>query len=165
MNITSKSRYALKIMMDLAFHADRPHVHRYDIARRQGIPSDYMDQILVRLRRGDLIESVRGRGGGYRLAKLPSQITVSELFAAVEDHYQPVLCQGEACNFEAGCSSKPAWDLIADTMHDALSKITVASLMTNVAPHHMCPVGGLKECKPASAQKSGSRSKEMESLL
>ncbi|MBP9709367.1 MAG: Rrf2 family transcriptional regulator, partial [Oligoflexales bacterium] len=63
MNLTSKSRYALKIMMDMVFHHSQ--VQRRDLSNRQGVPPDYLDQILMRLRRAGLLESTRGRSGGY----------------------------------------------------------------------------------------------------
>ena len=100
MNFTSRSRYALKIMMDLAFHAQFPHVHRRDIAKRQGIPQEYMDQILMRLRAGGMVESVRGRGGGYRLAKPATAVSLWELFMAAEGSLGPVQCLDGKCKCE-----------------------------------------------------------------
>jgi len=154
MNITSKSRYAIKIMMDLALHRDLPHVHRRDIAKRQGVPADYLDQIMQRLRRGGLVDSVRGRGGGYRLSRAPEAITVWDLFETVEDSLYPVECldDSDACDFEVSCAAKPAWDVILGSVRRSLASLTIAELVAREpALHKMCPVGGVRECKPSRA--------------
>lgn len=135
MNVTSKSRYALKIMMDLADHGGEGLVHRGDIARRQGIPLDYMDQILVRLREGGLIDSTRGRSGGYRLAKPASEVSVLEIFSAAEDAFQPVQCLegGTSCVAEHVCSSKDAWSVISGAIRGSLSGIILTDLVARGA--------------------------------
>lgn len=151
MNITSKSRYAIKVMMDLIYHRDLPHVNRKDIAHRQGVPPEYLDHILVRLRRGGLIESVRGRGGGYRLAKSPDAITVWDLLMASEDNLYAVSCLDEthaSCNFEVSCISRSAWQTIFGNVRHTLEAMTLSQMVHNwTAQHHLCPVGGIKECR------------------
>ena len=134
MNITSKSRYALKIMMDLAHYSPLPSplpgplpsllpttlengsatgktpgsaiIRRNDIARRQGIPTEYLDQIMMRLRGANLVDSVRGRAGGYRLGRNAESITLWDVFASVEDSIFPVECvaHGDRCGFENSAS-------------------------------------------------------------
>jgi Rrf2 family protein len=74
-NITAKSRYALKIMMDLAVQEDHGHQQRHNIAQRQNIPLDFMDQITSRLRAAGLVASIRGRSGGFQLSKLTTEIS------------------------------------------------------------------------------------------
>jgi len=136
MNLTSKSRYALKIMMDLAhFGASQPLVRRNEIATRQGIPTDYLDQIMIKLRGGRLVESTRGRSGGYKLARDPSQITMWDLFSTVEDSMIPVECitSGETCDFEASCSSREAWVTIFRAMKTSLGSITLDRLAADWA--------------------------------
>ncbi len=150
MNVTSKSRYALKILMDLAEHGGDDLTHRSDIAARQGIPPDYMDQILGRLREGHLIDSTRGRSGGYRLAKPASSISVLEIFSVVEDAFQPVQCLegGLGCVSEHVCSSKDAWGVISGAIRDSLSGIILTELVANktmARPQSAGPV-------PATAQ-------------
>lgn len=132
MNITSKSRYALKIMMDLALHQENL-THRVDIAQRQGVPLDYMDQILLRLKDHHLIESTRGRSGGYRLSGQPELISVFQIFNAVEDGFVPVLCLDgfHSCQAEQFCQSKDAWSLISAAIRESLSGITLSSIITN----------------------------------
>ena len=131
MNITSKSRYALKIMLDLSQCAPNEHTHRTGVAERQGIPLDYMDHILSRLRERQLIASIRGRGGGYRLARPPAQIDVWQIFSAVEDGFKPVQCLDSShnCQVEAFCSSKDAWSQIAESIYSSLSGISLGNLV------------------------------------
>jgi len=156
-NFTSKSRYALKIMLDLAHHAHLPHVHRRDIAKRQGIPSEYMDQILLRLRSGGLVASVRGRGGGYRLAKTDEEITLWELFSVAEGSLQPVQCIGDACScrYNVACITKLPWQIIYSAVKEPLENLTLRSLRQDpVAPRHQfCPAGGVRECRPPQNQR------------
>jgi len=131
MNLTSKSRYALKIMMDLAhFGATQPLVRRGEIAARQGIPTDYLDQIMIRLRAGNLVESTRGRSGGYRLARPADQITMWDLFSSVEESMIPVECitVGHACDFEGSCSSQSAWGTIFGAIQTGFGAITLGQL-------------------------------------
>lgn len=131
MNITSKSRYGLKIMMDLAT-IKAAHTQRLDIATRQGIPLDYMDHILLRLRTRGLIGSIRGRGGGYRLLQPMEGISVWEIFDAVEDAIQPVQCLegGTSCAAEHHCSSRDAWSDIAQAVKNSLSAILLSDIVT-----------------------------------
>lgn len=150
MNLTSKSRYALKIMMDLTHHRSLPHVKRVDIAKRQGIPPDYLDQIMVRLRSGRLVESIRGRGGGYKLARSPESINLWDVFGAVEDSIYPVECIGDShsCGFEAACVAKSAWEEIFSAIKTPLQKMTLIDIATKWNDEQrMCPIGGIRECR------------------
>ena len=153
MNITSKSRYALKILMDLA-EATEALTHRSDIAARQGIPLDYMDQILGRLRERGLIESTRGRSGGYKLARPAEDVSVLEIFTAVEDAFEPVQCLdgGTGCLAQHVCSSKDAWGVISSAIRQTLSGIILADITAHrmSLPFDM----GLQECR-APRRRSG----------
>jgi Rrf2 family protein len=126
-NLTSRSRYALKIMLDLAHRRDEPLVRRLEIASRQGIPSKYLDQILIRLRRADLVESVRGRTGGYRISREINQISVWEVFRAVEDGIYPVECVDEhhGCEFMQSCAAVEPWQIIFDAMRKCLEGMSL----------------------------------------
>ena len=152
MNLTSKSRYALKIMMDLAHYRSEALIRRTDVARRQGIPTDYLDQIMIRLRAAGLVESTRGRSGGYRLARDPDSINMWELFTAVEDNIYPVECVAQSCDFEASCVSRSAWDEIFDAVRNPLMNLTLGSTVRKWADEHrMCPVGGVRECRAGAS--------------
>lgn len=151
MNITSKSRYALKIMMDLAEGGDTV-THRSTISARQGIPLDYMDHILSRLREAGLIASVRGRGGGYRLERAASTVSMFEIFTAVEDSFQPVQCLdgGKGCLADHVCSSRDAWADISSAIRHSLSGIILADLVAKRAPRPSETLPGLlvmQECR------------------
>ncbi len=151
MNLTSRSRYALKIMLDLAHRQHEPLVRRQDIVRRQGIPSKYLDQILVRLRREGLVVSVRGRTGGYRLARDFHEISIWEVFRAVEDGIYPVACVDEHhdCDYIKACVANEPWQVIFDSLRLSLQKITLAGFTAQFAQEDkMCPLGGLRECRP-----------------
>lgn len=141
--------------MDLAYFQGDGLVSRKDIAQRQGVPFDYLDQIMLRLRRGGLVESTRGRAGGYRLAKAAETIHLQKIFSTVEDSIYPVGCldDGGGCDFEGFCISEPAWGLIFERLSEALSDLSLASLMdAGVANNHtMCPASGIKECKTAKS--------------
>lgn len=155
MNLTSKSRYALKIMMDLAHYSAPPSadaagvVRRSDIARRQGIPTEYLDQIMIRLRAASLVESIRGRAGGYRLGRTPAQINLWDVFSAVEDSIYPVECVAtESCDFAPSCITHDAWSSIFASMREPLVKTTLAEATNKWADEHrMCPAGGIRECR------------------
>jgi Rrf2 family protein len=135
MMITSKSRYALKVMMDLAMHQEKDLEQRHDIAARQGIPLDYLDQILLRLRAGGLIESVRGRSGGFKLIIAPKDITVWDILNASEESLYPVQClteftnQSEACVASDLCSTRGPWEEIISSVRQRLTEISLASLV------------------------------------
>lgn len=149
MNMTSRSRYAIKIMMDLAFHKDLPHVARKDIVQRQGVSTDYLDQIMIRLRRGGLVESVRGRGGGYRLARSADVISAWNIFHSVEDSLFPVECVDDthSCAFESACISHSAWEQIFGGVRRHLEGTTLASLVAGrTAVHHMDLAAGPRNC-------------------
>ena len=165
MNITSKSRYALKIMLDLA-QQEGPLVHRSEIAARQGIPLDYMDHILSRLRDHGLIGSTRGRSGGYRLAVPADRISVHEIFSAVEDAFQPVRCLegGVHCGAEHVCGSKDAWGRISGAIHTALSGIILTDLVqqgkgmqTPALSMPATPTRETQECRAPERRAGGTR--------
>ncbi len=155
-------------MMDLASHQEGL-THRSDISARQGIPMDYMDQILIRLKEHQLIESTRGRAGGYRLGRLARLISTFDIFKAVEDGFAPVQCldQGTACFAEHFCQSKDAWSTISSAITESLSGIILADLVaarqgvgitTNSAHECRAPRRTLNQFGP-SASKEGATQK------
>ena len=122
MNITAKSRYGLKIMMDLADHENGSLQQRQQIATRQGIPIDFMDQIVARLKQAGLIDSIRGRSGGMQLRKRSSEISLWDILIAVEDSVYPVKClEHESCGLEHTCISMDAWSEVLVTIKKELS--------------------------------------------
>lgn len=131
MNFTAKSRYALKIMMDLADSKLVGRQQRNKIAMRQGISVDFMDHIMARLRNKELIESTRGRFGGFELKKSAEEISLWDIFDAVEDNIYPVQCieDHDACKFEASCISYDAWSDVFYSIKKELASKTLASMV------------------------------------
>ncbi len=129
MNITSKGRYALKIMLDLGYHAEIRQ-QRHDIAERQGIPYDYIDHVLARLRNAGLIKSIRGRNGGFILGRATTDISAWDIFTAVEDSVHPVLCLGsEHCLNDEICQTKGVWEELYRGIELSLAGKSLADLV------------------------------------
>jgi Rrf2 family protein len=128
--ITSRGRYALKVMIDLSSTTQNPKQRRQDISERQSIPSDYMDHILASLRESGLIESVRGRNGGLQLARPANEISVWDIFHAAEQSMAPVACleEGDGCMTSNACSTKGAWSEIYEAMKATFSSFDLATL-------------------------------------
>lgn len=130
MNFTSKSHYALKIMLDLAYYYYLPHVHRKDVAKRQCIPVDYLDQIMIKLRAAGLVKSIRGRGGGYKLSNDPKNVTIWDIVNAVENNIGPVNCTNQdPCEYETFCISTNAWKEIFKEIKNILTSKTLYSVV------------------------------------
>ena len=131
MNLTAKSRYALKIMMDLAAHAAQGHQQRAKMAARQAIPLEFMDQVLSRLREHGLIVSIRGRNGGVALSRDPDKIHLWDIFIAVEDRFFPVLCVQDhhLCQGEAQCISSEAWNDVYAELQGVLARKNLKDLV------------------------------------
>lgn len=172
MNITSKSRYGLKILLDLAAHSHLPKVARREIVTREGIPAEYLDQIMMRLRACGLVESLRGRHGGYRLGREAANISVLEVFTACEDMVQPTLCAkptqqktrskplldklksaGErveelGCEFELECIASDPWKKIFANFAESMSGLSLADLLDPGWQPTMLPRKiSVQECK------------------
>jgi Rrf2 family protein len=144
-NLTAKSRYALKIMMDLAAHETEGPQQRAKIAARQGVPLEFMDQILSRLREKSLLVSTRGRHGGVALKRPPDTINLWDIFTAVEeDRFFPVRCVTETspmrCANESHCISSDAWTEVYSELHHVLETKTLAYLLTRWEAHSPPPV-------------------------
>ena len=138
-------------MLDLAHCQTEPLVRRQEIVRRQGIPSKYLDQILLRLRRDGLVESVRGRTGGYRMGRASESITVWEIFRAVEDGIYPVECVDEhqGCEFMRSCDASEPWQLIFDQLRLTLNRMSLADFANRFQNNgRVCTAPGHRECRP-----------------
>ena len=112
MNVTSRGRYALRVMMDLAQHADEGFVSLATLGERQSISTKYLEAIAASLRKAGLVESSRGKEGGYRLARSPADYSVGEILSSVEDSLAPVACMrldAVACERAEECRTLPMW--------------------------------------------------------
>lgn len=132
MQISTKGRYALRAMIDLALHVDQGPVLRKDIAERQEISSDYIGQLFVELRKAGLVESVKGPGGGYVLAQDADKITVGDIIRAVEGPIALVQCVGpnpkEVCHRIDSCVARLLWKRLSNALEEILDSITLKEL-------------------------------------
>jgi Rrf2 family transcriptional regulator, iron-sulfur cluster assembly transcription factor len=134
MKLTTKGRYAVTAMLDLALHYDKGAVTLADIARRQGISLSYLEQLFAKLRRGGLVDSVRGPGGGYNLAMAPSKITVAEIVVAINENIDATKCGGEKnCDGDQPCMTHQLWEELSGRIYEFLNSITLADLVSR--PH------------------------------
>ena len=131
MLISTKGRYALRVMIDLAEHQSDGFIPLKVIAERQGISEKYLESILKALVRENLLTGVRGKGGGYRLTRAPETYTVGEILRLTEGSLAPVSClaQGAApCPRMSSCRTYDMWKGLDDLIEDYFGKITLADL-------------------------------------
>lgn len=130
MRLTTKGRYAVTAMLDLAIHGGDGPVPLADISHRQGISLSYLEQLFARLRRQNLVESTRGPGGGYRLGRQASDIAVVEVLAAIDENIDTTRCerQGNRPGGEHGLTHE-LWMDLSDRIYDFLSHIKLGDLV------------------------------------
>ncbi len=134
MKLTTKGRYAVTAMLDLALRYDKGAVTLADIAKRQGISLSYLEQLFAKLRRSGLVDSVRGPGGGYTLAMEPAKISVAEIIVAINENIDATRCGGEKnCHGDETCLTHQLWEDLSTRIHEFLSGITLGDLVTK--PH------------------------------
>ncbi len=129
MRLTTKGRYAVTAMLDLAMHARSEPVCLADISRRQEISLSYLEQLFARLRRAKLVESVRGPGGGYLLAHAPESISVARVIDAVDESVDATRCGGLSdCQQGDTCLTHHLWCELSEQIHGFLEGITLGQL-------------------------------------
>ena len=134
MELTTKGRYAVTAMLDLALRYDKGAVTLADIAKRQGISLSYLEQLFAKLRRSGLVDSVRGPGGGYTLAMEPNKISVAEIIVAINENIDATRCGGEKnCHGDETCLTHQLWEDLSTRIHEFLNGITLGDLVTK--PH------------------------------
>lgn len=130
MRLTTKGRYAVTAMLDLAMHQGAGPTALADIARRQGISLSYLEQLFARLRKRGLVSSVRGPGGGYNLAREGSGIHVAEVIAAVDENLDTTRCGGAGnCHNDGPCLTHDLWQDLSDRIYDYLSHVSLQDLV------------------------------------
>jgi Rrf2 family transcriptional regulator, iron-sulfur cluster assembly transcription factor len=130
MRLTTKGRFAVTAMLDLALHANDGPVTLAAISERQKISLSYLEQLFGKLRRGQLVESVRGPGGGYHLAKPSAQLNVADIIVAVEEPIDSRQCEGkDNCLGEKRCMTHDLWESLNDTVLNYLAGVTLADLV------------------------------------
>ena len=132
MRLTTKGRFAVTAMLDLAMsEADKP-ITLAGISERQSISLSYLEQLFSRLRRSGLVKSVRGPGGGYRIAKPLTEISVSEIISAVDELIDATQCGGqENCRDEGRCMTHDLWSSLNVKILDYLSGVSLADLVAS----------------------------------
>ena len=130
MRLTTKGRYAVTAMLDLAIHARQGPVSLNDISGRQGISLSYLEQLFAKLRRGGLVASVRGPGGGYRLSRGSDEINVADVVDAVNESMDATRCNRRGdCQDGEECLTHHLWLDLSDQIHAFLHGITLAQLI------------------------------------
>lgn len=130
MRLTTKGRYAVTAMLDLALNAEKGPVSLADISRRQEISLSYLEQLFSKLRKNELVSSVRGPGGGYRLSRDSGDIFVAQIIDAVNESIDATNCRGEGnCQKGQVCLTHYLWCDLSDQIHQFLSSISLAGLV------------------------------------
>ena len=130
MKLTTRGRYAVTAMLDLAINGGKRPVSLADISGRQEISLSYLEQLFAKLRREDLVTSARGPGGGYRLARNGAEIFVAEIIDAVDESVDVTNCQGKGnCHHGETCLTHHLWEDLSGQIHDFLSQISLGDLM------------------------------------
>ncbi|MDR1310365.1 MAG: Rrf2 family transcriptional regulator [Burkholderiaceae bacterium] len=131
MKFSTKSRYALRMMLDLTIHNTSDYISIKDISRRQDISAKYLEQIVPQLNRAGLLNSTRGAQGGYRLARRPSEITAGDVLRATEGNLAPINClKGgiDTCPNEMLCMTQEFWAGLYSTMNTYLDGLTLENI-------------------------------------
>lgn len=130
MKLTTKGRYAVTAMLDLAFHGKEGPVSLADIARRQGISLSYLEQLFTRLRKEGLVTSTRGPGGGYSMSRPADRIAVAQVISAVDENVDATRCGGLSnCQNEQQCLTHDLWTDLSRQIFNFLNEITLGQLM------------------------------------
>ena len=130
--ISTRGRYALRIMIDLAEHGNGRYIPLREIAERQEISLKYIEKIMPLLARGALIEGIHGKGGGYRLCREPEEYTVGEILRLTEGELAPVACLSEGappCPRASYCRTLPMWRDYCRMTNEFFDGVTVADLI------------------------------------
>ncbi|MGD8998958.1 MAG: Fe-S cluster assembly transcriptional regulator IscR [Granulosicoccaceae bacterium] len=130
MRLTTKGRYAVTAMLDLALHFTDGPITLADISKRQGISLSYLEQLFSRLRKKGLVVSTRGPGGGYKLSREASEIVVADVITAIDEKVDATRCGGLAnCQDDNPCLTHELWTDLSQRIYDFLSGITLADLV------------------------------------
>lgn len=130
MRLTTKGRYAVTAMLDLALHKNQGPISLADISRRQAISLSYLEQLFAKLRKGSLVSSVRGPGGGYELKRAAGSIYIANIIDAVNESLDATKCQGSGdCHDGDTCLTHHLWLDLSEQIHGFLEGISLADLV------------------------------------
>lgn len=137
MMISTKGRYALRVMIDLAEQQRAEYVPLKEIAARQEISQKYLESIMVILSKNNFIEALHGKGGGYRLNREPKDYKIGDILRLTEGTLAPVACLGDdakPCEKTAECRTLPVWENLYNLIINYLDSVTIADLVKNELP-------------------------------
>ncbi|MDO4293973.1 MAG: RrF2 family transcriptional regulator [Eubacteriales bacterium] len=134
MMVSTKGRYALRVMLDLAMQKPEQYISLNDIAKRQQISMKYLEAIVALLNKAGILQSRRGKDGGYRLARSPKEYPVSEILKLTEGTLSPVACMeeegcGPDCGLLANCLTRPMWNKLDSIIDAYLSSVSLQDLL------------------------------------
>lgn len=132
MKISTRGRYAIRVMLDLAEHNTGEYMPLMDIAKRQEISEKYLESIVAVLSKNDFLISLRGKGGGYRLARQPEEYTVGSILKITEGSFAPVACLEKTpnrCERAAHCKTLKMWEGLQKLIEDYFEDITIQDLL------------------------------------
>ena len=131
MKLTSKGRYAVTAMIDIALNQEKGAITLSLISERQGISLSYLEQLFAKLKKAELVSSARGPGGGYRLSRASSEISISEIIKAVDESVDARKCAGKAnCQGGEECLSHELWSELSETIDSFLKSITLQDVVS-----------------------------------
>jgi len=152
MRLTTKGRYAVTAMLDLALHYDQGSITLSDISPRQEISLSYLEQLFSKLRKNELVLSARGPGGGYRLSRPANELAVAEIIAAVDETVDATRCQRQGnCQHEERCLTHDLWCDLSDQIYNFLANISLASLVEKQAVQEIASRQEQQKLKESSA--------------
>lgn len=147
MRLTTKGRYAVTAMLDLALHSESAPITLSDISQRQGISLSYLEQLFSRLRKQGLVNSTRGPGGGYRLGRAADSINVADVITAVDESVDATRCGGmQNCQGDQRCLTHELWCELSDQIYQFLQGISLEDLVQR---------GGIQEVAAMQDQRLG----------
>lgn len=132
MMISTRGRYALRVVIDLAENKDKNYIPLKDIAARQDISQKYLESIMTLLSKNNIVDGVHGKGGGYRLNREPNKYTIGEILRITEGSLAPVTCldcNAKTCQRADKCKTLPMWKKLGKTIEDYLDSVSIADLI------------------------------------
>ena len=128
--ISTRGRYALRVMTDLAEHNNGSYVPLADIASRKDVSEKYLESIVGALSKGGYLDALRGKGGGYRLNRPIDQYTLDYILSVTEGSLAPIACvDGGVCEHAEGCRTLPVWQGLDNVIHEYLRSVTLADIL------------------------------------
>lgn len=158
MRLTTKGRYAVTAMLDLALHYEEGPTTLADISHRQGISLSYLEQLFAKLRKQGLVDSTRGPGGGYRLSRSPHEIPVANVITAVDEKVETTRCGGLSnCQDDQQCLTHELWSELSSQIHQFLCGISLGTLVEKEGVKQVAARQERMQKKPHTASLDGAK--------